>query len=73
MKQGARMVLLIGFVLVLGSVALDGWATHGVLASRADLSTKLWWMLSILLCPLIGALVWFLAGPKGEDISNRFR
>ena len=67
------MIFLIAFALALVSVALDGWAVKGVLMSSADLHTKMWWVVSILLCPLIGALMWFCVGPKGGGVSRTFR
>ena len=47
--------------LVLG---LDIWAVLNVFKSRSSDGAKVGWLVGILVFPLLGFLVWLLAGPK---------
>lgn len=47
-------------------LALDIWALLSVWGSGASTGTKIIWTLVILILPVIGLLLWFLAGPKGS-------
>jgi len=40
------------------------WAILSIVNSRAGLGAKILWILLVLLLPLIGLIIWFLAGPK---------
>ena len=52
----------IGGLIVL---ILDIWAIVSVLKSGAPSLNKVLWILLILVLPLIGFVIWFIAGPKG--------
>lgn len=63
--------LLVAFLL-----ALDLWAIGLVSASRAGRREKVLWTVVILLCPIIGCLLWYVLGPKpwllrGRDAPRR--
>ena len=47
-------------------LALDIWALLSVWGSGASTGTKIIWTLVILILPVIGLLLWFLAGPRGS-------
>ncbi|WP_300038445.1 PLD nuclease N-terminal domain-containing protein [uncultured Roseobacter sp.] len=49
-----------GFILL----ALNVWAIISVIGSSATTGRKVIWTLLILVLPLIGFVVWFLAGPR---------
>lgn len=51
-----------GFILLV----LDVWAIISVVQSRASTGAKVIWVVLILLLPLLGLIIWFLAGPKGR-------
>lgn len=42
------------------------WAVLSIIKSGASTGGKLLWSLLVLLLPLIGLIIWFLAGPKGN-------
>ncbi len=42
------------------------WAIVQVFQSRASTGSKVFWIVLILLLPLIGLIIWFLAGPRGS-------
>ena len=52
----------IGGLLILG---LDIWAIISVLNSGVPALNKVLWILLILILPLIGFIIWYIAGPKG--------
>lgn len=42
------------------------WAIVQIFQSRASTGWKVFWIVLILLLPLIGLIIWFLAGPRGS-------
>ena len=44
----------------------DLWAVVNVLGSRASLVGKVLWVVAILVLPLLGLLVWLVAGPRAS-------
>ncbi len=50
------------FGLVL--LALNVWAIISIVSSQATTGTKVLWVVIILLLPLLGFVLWLLAGPK---------
>ncbi len=55
----------IGGIIIL---ILDIWAIVNILQSGASNGEKLLWILLIVVLPLIGFIVWMLAGPGGRRI-----
>ncbi|MCZ0812637.1 MAG: PLDc N-terminal domain-containing protein [Pseudomonadota bacterium] len=51
----------IGGIIIL---ILDVWAIVSVLGSAALTGKKVLWVLLVLLLPLIGFLIWLVAGPR---------
>lgn len=45
-------------------LALDIWAIVSVIGSNATTLNKVLWVLGVLVLPLIGFLVWLIAGPR---------
>lgn len=45
-------------------LALDIWAIISVLGSGASSGKKALWILLIVLLPLVGFIIWLLAGPR---------
>lgn len=64
--------LLLAFLL-----ALDAWAIGLVLASGASRKERVLWTIVLLLCPIVGCLLWYVLGPKpqlvkpGKGMSGR--
>ena len=44
----------------------DLWAVANVLGSRSSLAGKVLWVAAILVLPLLGLLVWLVAGPRAS-------
>jgi hypothetical protein len=42
------------------------WAVLSIVKSGASTGSKILWSLLVLILPLIGLIIWFLAGPKGN-------
>lgn len=45
-------------------LALVIWAAVSILGSGASQGRKVLWILLVLVFPLVGLIIWFLAGPK---------
>jgi hypothetical protein len=45
-------------------LAADIWAILNVLQSAVSTGKKVLWILAILIFPVVGFIVWYLAGPK---------
>ncbi|GKY86336.1 PLD nuclease N-terminal domain-containing protein [Sinisalibacter aestuarii] len=46
-------------------LALDIYAIYQVLTSNASAAGKLLWTILILVLPIVGFIIWLLAGPRG--------
>ncbi len=51
----------LGFIILV----LDIWAIISVVKSGAATGSQVLWVLLILLLPVAGLIIWWLAGPKG--------
>jgi len=52
-------------ILGLVVLILDIWAIIKVLGSGASTGEKVLWILLIVLLPVIGLIIWAIAGPRG--------
>ncbi|WP_319529923.1 PLD nuclease N-terminal domain-containing protein [uncultured Cohaesibacter sp.] len=52
---------LLGLLILI----IDIYAIIKTLQSGASTGAKLLWILGILIFPVLGAIVWFFAGPRG--------
>jgi len=46
--------------------ALDIWAIINVVKSSAETGMKVLWVLLIALLPVLGLIIWAIAGPRGN-------
>ncbi|MGE8328378.1 PLDc N-terminal domain-containing protein [Pseudomonas urmiensis] len=60
--MGSTFNGLVGLIIL----ALDIWAIVNVLKSAAEVGIKVLWILLILLLPVIGLIIWAIAGPRGN-------
>ena len=60
--MGSTFNGLIGLIIL----ALDIWAIINVLKSGASPGMKIVWVLLILLLPVLGLIIWAIAGPRGN-------
>lgn len=59
--MGIEVGGLFGLILLV----LDIWAVVSTVQSGASTGGKVLWILLILIFPLVGFLIWLLAGPRG--------
>jgi len=52
------------WLLAVYLAAVDVWAVQLILRSGASRRERLLWTAVVVLCPVIGALFWFVLGPK---------
>lgn len=52
-------------ILGLIVLALDIWAIVKLLDSSASTEKKVLWILLILFLPVVGLIIWLVAGPRG--------
>lgn len=52
----------LGFIVVI----LDIWAIISIVKSAATTGSKALWVILILLLPVVGLIIWWFAGPKGN-------
>ena len=50
-----------GFILLV----LNVWAIVSIVTSSAGTGSKVLWILLVLILPLIGFIIWLVAGPRG--------
>jgi succinate dehydrogenase/fumarate reductase cytochrome b subunit len=60
--MGSTFNGLIGLIILV----LDIWAIINVLKSGTDTGMKIVWVLLILLLPVLGLIIWAIAGPRGN-------
>jgi len=53
-----------GGILGLLVLVADIWAVINVIGSAASTGSKVLWVLLILLLPVIGLIIWLVAGPR---------
>lgn len=56
----------LGGIIVLG---LNIWAIISIFGSSASTGTKVLWTLLVLVLPVIGFIIWLIAGPRGANAS----
>ena len=60
--MGSTFNGLIGLIIL----ALDIWAIITVLKSGAETGMKILWVLLIIFLPVLGLVIWAIAGPRGN-------
>ncbi|MCG8294821.1 MULTISPECIES: PLDc N-terminal domain-containing protein [Pseudomonas] len=60
--MGSTFNGLVGLIIL----ALDIWAILNVLKSSAEVGIKVLWILLIVLLPVLGLIIWAIAGPRGN-------
>ncbi|MBF8676983.1 PLDc_N domain-containing protein [Pseudomonas fulva] len=59
--MGSMFNSLVGLIIL----ALDIWAIINVYKSDREVGVKVLWILLIALLPVIGLVIWAIAGPRG--------
>ncbi|AUA84225.1 PLDc N-terminal domain-containing protein [Pseudomonas aeruginosa] len=60
--MGSTLSGLISLVIL----ALDIWAIVNILKSAAETAMKIIWVLVIIVLPVLGLIIWAIAGPRGN-------
>ena len=63
------MGLEVGGLIGLLVLIADAWAILNIVGSTASLGGKLVWIVVILLLPVVGLLIWLVAGPRTARIA----
>lgn len=58
------MEIQIGGLFGLIILILDIWAIVRIVQSGASTGAKVFWVVLILLLPMLGLIIWLIAGPK---------
>ncbi len=53
---------LLGILVLVGDI----WAIINIFQSSASNEKKLIWIVAVVLLPLLGLILWFLLGPRGN-------
>jgi len=59
------MEIQVGGLFGLIILIADIWAIVRIVQSGATTGAKVFWIVLILLLPVLGLLIWLIAGPKG--------
>ena len=59
--MGIEVGGLFGFLLLIADI----WAIVKTVQSGASTGAKVFWIVLILILPLVGLIIWLIAGPKG--------
>lgn len=62
--MGLEVGGLVGLLVLIANV----WAILNIVASPASLGGKLVWILVLLLLPVVGLLIWLVAGPRAARL-----
>ena len=54
-----------GFIVLV----LDIWAIVSIIGSTASTGAKVLWVLLILLLPILGFIIWLVAGPRSGRVA----
>ena len=54
-----------GFILLI----LNVWALVSIVTSGNTTGSKVLWCLLVIILPLIGFIVWLIAGPRGRSVQ----
>ena len=63
---GAHMGIEVGGIIGLIILILDIWAIVSTFQSNASTGKKVIWIVLVLVMPVAGLILWFLAGPKSR-------
>lgn len=55
-------VSLIGLVILVADI----WAIINIIGSGTTIGKKVFWLILILLLPVLGLIIWFFLGPRGR-------
>lgn len=51
-------------------LVLDVWAIVSIIGSNAGTGSKVLWCLLVLILPLLGFIIWLIAGPRAKQTAR---
>ena len=63
--MGIEISGIFGLILLVADV----WAIVNVFQSRSTTGQKVFWIVLVLVLPVIGLIMWLLAGPRPKKVS----
>lgn len=54
------------YILGIVIFALDVWAIASIINTNVATSTKIIWILLVAILPVVGLIIWWVAGPKAN-------
>jgi hypothetical protein len=64
------MGIEVGGLFGLIILALDIWAIINIIGSGATTGAKVLWILLVVILPLLGLIIWLVAGPRGKRAAT---
>jgi len=61
--MGIEVSGIVGLLILIADV----WAIVNIFSASTSMGSKVFWILLVLLLPVIGLLIWFFAGPRGTN------
>lgn len=58
------------WMLVVFLLVLDVWAVNLIVRSRESVREKALWSSVVILCPIVGCLLWYVHGPKPDLLEG---
>jgi hypothetical protein len=53
---------ILGLLILIGDV----WAIVNIFQSASSTGAKVFWIVLVLILPLLGLIIWLIAGPRGR-------
>lgn len=63
--MGIEVAGIGGFILLI----LNIWAIVSIIGSAASTGAKVLWVLLVLILPLLGVIIWLIAGPRARSAT----
>lgn len=62
--MGVEVGGIVGLIILVADI----WAIVNIFQSGASTGSKVIWIVIILVLPVIGLVIWLLAGPRGKSV-----
>ncbi len=60
--MGMEIGGILGLLILIGDV----WAIVNIFQSSSSTGAKVFWIVLVLILPLLGLIIWLIAGPRGR-------
>jgi len=62
--MGVEVGGIVGLIILVADI----WAIVSIFQSGASTGSKVIWIVIILVLPVVGLVIWLLAGPRGKSV-----